>query len=297
MTWLLLAIISYFANAVNAVIDKFLLGKSIPSPIAYTFYVGILSIFVLVLVPFGLEWPGLIQTLVALSVGFVFLISLYAFYVALKENDASHVIPVIGGTTPVVVAILSYLFLGERLENNQLIAFFFLVLGSVLISIKLNNQGRYSAEGLKISFLAAVLLGIFYIMAKYVFSNQPFISGFIWTRLGSFLAALLLLISAGNRKIIFAHNKNLRFRSGGLFVFNKALAGGAFVLLNYAVFLGSATLINAIQGTQFAFLLILTVVISRYYPKVLEEKITRTTLIQKISAIIIIGTGLLMLSF
>jgi drug/metabolite transporter (DMT)-like permease len=297
MTWILLAIIAYFTNAVNAVIDKFLLGKSIPSPVTYTFYVGLLSIFILMFAPFGLVWPGISQFLIALAVGFVFLFSLYAFYTALKKNDASHVVPIIGGVSPIVISILSYIFLGERLGQSQLIAFFFLVLGSILISIKLNDSGKYSIKGLEIAVLAAVLTGIFYVLAKFVFLHQPFLSGFIWTRMGSLLAALLLLIFPKNRKIIFAHSQNLKLKTGGLFVFNKALAGGAFILLNYAVFLGSATLVNAIQGTQFVFLLILAVILSKNYPRVLKEKLTRTILIQKISAIIIIGTGLLMLAF
>ena len=65
---------------------------------------------------------------------------------------------------------------------------------------------------------------------------------------------------------------------------------------NYAIRLGSVTLINALQGTQYLFLLALTSLLSLKFPKILHEKVTTQTITQKIIAIVIISFGLVFLA-
>ena len=57
----------------------------------------------------------------------------------------------------------------------------------------------------------------------------------------------------------------------------------------------SVTIVNAMQGTQYAFLLILTLFLSRYFPSVLKEKASGPILLQKILAIVLISCGLIVL--
>jgi hypothetical protein len=75
------------------------------------------------------------------------------------------------------------------------------------------------------------------------------------------------------------------------------MAACAFLLLNYSIKLGDVALVNAIQGVQYAFLLVLVAVLAKKYPRVLEEKLNRAILAQKIFAIVIIGIGLALLYF
>ena len=76
MTWIIVTAIAYFLTAVNSVLDKYLLNRSIPEPVTYAFYVGIFSIFTLVLTPFGFHWPGLWQFIAAILTGAIFLLAL-----------------------------------------------------------------------------------------------------------------------------------------------------------------------------------------------------------------------------
>ena len=64
-------------------------------------------------------------------------------------------------------------------------------------------------------FLSAVRA--FFVLAKFVFSNQEFISGFVWTRIGSFLAALLLLLIPAARAHYFHTTKTAGAKAGGSF--------------------------------------------------------------------------------
>ena len=65
------------------------------------------------------------------------------------------------------------------------------------------------------------------------------------------------------------YNKN--FLTLIVFTLNKILAASAFLLQSYAISLGSVTAVNALQGTQYVFLLGLTAVVSLWFPKLFHE--------------------------
>lgn len=297
MPWFLIAISGYFLNAVVNVADKFLLGqRPTTKPPVYTFYIGILSIFALVLTPFGLSWPGINQFLIALVAGVLFLLFLLTLFQALDVNEASRVFPVVGGVTPILVLILALVFLGERLSWLQILAFSLLILGGVLIALKKSQAKTGLIKGLKFIILAILFGASSLVLTKYVFTQQGFISGFIWTRVGSFLTALSFLILPNLRQSIFEAGRQAKSGISLLLVSNKALAGVASVLINFSISLGSVSLINAMQGIQYAFLLVLTLILSKKFPQILQEKITKSILIQKILAILLIGAGLVILA-
>ncbi len=306
MSWVFVAIIAYFINAANSVIDKLLLDKNIPNPIAYTFYVGLFSIFGLVFAPFSLVWPGVSQLALNFLVGAVFLCALLAFFIALSKDEVSRIAPIVGAFTPIFVFLLSFLFLGERLFWYQIIAFFFLFAGGILILARrkehhLHNNSafkKYSWRKIEVSILAALLFAIFYVLTKFVFLNQPFISTFVWTRVGSFFAAFFLIIPKGFRQAIFHTTKNVGVGGGGLFIANKFLAGIGFILLNYAISLGSVTLVNALQGVQYISILFLAGVIVRVSPGAIKEEVHHwKCFFQKVAAVLLIGIGLMVLAF
>lgn len=302
MTWLLFAIISYFINAVTAIIDKFLLNKSVPSPVAYTFYVGFLSIFAVILIPFGVVWPGISLAVENMIPGIIFFWAVFLFITAVKKYEVSRVVTMIGGFTPMFSFVLSFFIFHEQLRGFHFLAFIFLVAGSVLISFKrsgIDSTRKKSVFlGMGVSIAAAFTFALYYVLAKIVFSGeQPFVSAFFWSRMGSFLAALAILIIPSWRVLIFGTRKTAGVKGGALFVTNKVLAAGGFILLNYSIKLGNVALINAIQGVQYVFLFGLVIYFAKKHPNVLEEKMTGKIIAQKILAVILIGCGLALIYF
>jgi len=300
MNWIFFAIIAYFLYAVTAITDKFLLKKSIPSPAAYVFYVGILSIFSFVLLPFDFVWGGWQNLTAQLAIGGIFLGAVYLFIVAIKNQEVSRSVTLIGGLTPLFSLVLSFFILGERLEAGQLLAFVLLITGGGLISIKSVGALKKSHTpnfwfSIGVAVAAAGTFALYYVLAKLVFEGQSFISAFAFSRFGSFLAALLFLLAPVYRKEIFATRKTAGAKGGALFVANKITAAVSFIALNYSVSLGSATLVNALQGTQFMFLLGIVIILSKKFPVILKEELNRKVLAQKISAIALIVAGLLVL--
>ncbi len=301
MSWLLVTISFYLILAVVFLVDKYLLTGSIPNPHVYTFYIGFLSISVLIFVPFvGFNIPTSSQIILSLTAGAIFIYALFWFYKSLQLFEASRVVPAITGLVPLFTFLLVYIssFGKEILSPPEIIAFILLVFGSFLITAE---KGKFiNLESLKISAICAFLLSLSFVLLKYVYHVQPFWNGFIWTRIGSFLMALCFFIFTKEvREEVFHKRISFKKKTMGIFIANQAAGGGAAILQNWAISLAPLAyiaVINALQGVQYAFLLIFTTFISLKFPQFLKEEISRKTLFQKISAILLIGAGLVMLS-
>lgn len=291
--WLPIVVIAYFLNAVAAVVDKFLISKKIPNPAVYTFYITIWGLLAVVLAPWGFGWHGWGQFFANMVGGAAFALALLCLFKALFLNDSSRITPFIGGLSPVMVLMLSFLFLGERLGWAQILAFILIVSGTVLISLgHLPGQGK---NGFGLAFLSALLFAISYVISKYVYLHQNFISGFIWMRFGVFLGTLLILIPRANYQAVKEswHVKDIKV--GVLFFFGQIVGALGFILISYAISLTSVTLVNALQSLQYVFLLAMVLILAKWRPQILEEKVRGKILAQKIIAIVLIGGGLYLL--
>ena len=290
-----IATFAYLLFALNGIADKFLLTRAVKHPIAYAFYIGITGPLTLVLAPFGLKLLHPADFLVAIAGGSCFVLALYFLYTATQETTISRLLPIEGGFVPGFTLILAYIILGERLGSMKLVAFGFLVIGAVLIAFKKDANG-WHPQALRNALFAAFLFALSFTLTKYIYDQSNFVSGLIWTRLGFFLASLCFLIPRRNRNYIFNAPKETTAGNKFLYYGTRVTGGLGGLLQNYAIFLGSVTIVNALQGTQYAFLLLLTILLSKYYPKILKERISGPILAQKISAMILISIGLILLT-
>jgi drug/metabolite transporter (DMT)-like permease len=295
-TWIIIAIISYLLFAINGVADKFLLTKAVGNPAVYAFYVGISSVFVLALSPFGLQVIPLPLILLSLASGAAFVCALYFFYSAIKETSISRILPIEGGLVPLFTLIFAYVAGLESLTHVQLAAFGLLVAGSVLVDFKKTEKGWVPLHWHN-ALIAAFFFALSFILTKYVYNETNFISGLIWTRLGLVAAALSIFIfSVKTRKEISAAPHRTTTSNKVLFYVSHIAGAAASFLQNYAISLGSVVIINAMQGVQFVLILMMTIVLSRHFPNIIKEEITKPILVQKIAAIVLISGGLALLS-
>jgi drug/metabolite transporter (DMT)-like permease len=296
MSWITIIILAYFLFAITALLDKYILIGPI-NPKSYVFYIGILGLLVLFLIPFvNFSIPGIYIILLCFLAGSFSIFAIYVLYEGLERFEATRVVPAIGGILPLFTFILVYLFSGGREVLNPLesLAFFLLLLGSILITMEFGK--RVSFQSLKISAAAAFLFSFFFVLAKYVYLLEPFWNGFIWIKIGGVLTAFFFIFFKEVRAGIFSRKK-LAFdkKTGILFLLNQAIGALAFILQNWAVALAGLaylSIINAFQGIQYVFLFIFMIIL----PRVFEEKISLKIILQKVLAIFFIGAGLLILS-
>ncbi len=312
MTWLGIAISAYFILALVNTLDKFLLDNVLPSSRTYTFLVGILGILIFLLAPWFLEWPGYGWLFFYLLVGALFPLALLFFYAALKKGEASKVLLLVGGAVPIFTLLFSLIILNDSFSGRQWLALIFLIVGTVIISwlpekknfwykalevIKANKKRK--KRGILLAVLAAIFFALFFIGSKMGFDNkdQPFFSAFMWIRGGSFVFVMFFLLHFKTRKKINESIRNLNFKKGSIFATNQALAAGGFLLQNYAISLTSVALVNALQGVQYVFIILIGVIATIFYPKFLKENISKSIIVQKIIAVILIAIGLYIIAY
>lgn len=303
MLWLIVIVIAYLLNASATAIDKFLLSKKIPNPAVYAFFISALSVLGVVLIPFGFHSIPFLQIVIALLTGVVFTFAYLFMFKALGENEASRITPFMGGLQPIFVFVLAWIFLGESLGILAIVAFFVLVIGTIILS----RQGGQSAKQQRLSrrsylyaTIATILFAIAYTATKYVYNQDGFITGFVWTRLGTFLGAMLLLAYPKNFMDIIGGLKKpqQQQKTGLLFIIGQGAGALSFILVSYAISISSSVaIINASRGLEYVFLLLILIILSRKFPKVLSEKMTPKIVLQKSLATAFIIVGLILLAF
>lgn len=300
MNWLAITLLAYFLNAIAMVIDKTILKQKINNAFVYTFYVAMLGTFLVVLalpvayfLSLQLVWPGWQQFYISLMAGGAFSLGLIFMYSILKQEDASRVIPVIGGLTPIFVVLLAYLLINETLSRQQLLAFILIIFGAFLISLEFKKGEWQIKKNIWLSLVSAFFFGLSYVLTKDVYNHQPFVSGFIWTRLGALLLAVLPILYRPNFQALLHPPKNKGLQQAKRrFLFGQSCGGASAVLIQYAISIASVSLVQALQGTQYVFIFIITLITSYLFPRFLKEKISRSIIIQKSLAILFIALGI-----
>lgn len=303
MSWLLAVISGHLLSATSIVLSKASLSKGFNNPYVFTFYVGLLGLATLVLIPFGVEIPSAFDIGFDLMAGGFFAAALLCFFIPLQQGETSRVVPLIGGGTPIFSLLFEWLFLDEQLNGNMLWAFAILVIGSVVITYEKSTLAketvqsattRYRLFGLAI--LSALLFAISFGLTKMAFESQPFISGFVWMRIGTFLAGLLIMLSATHRAEIIQAAQNFKHKAGVLYITSQIFGGLGFILINYGITLTSVAIVNALQGVQYVFLLLMVVLGNIKYPNLLKENLGKSSLMLKILGVIIISFGIYLIT-
>lgn len=298
--WLLVTVLSYLFLAIAAFGDKFLISGSITSPKVYSFYVGALSIFVVFLIPFGFYVPPVQQIILALLAGALFMLGLYIYYSLMKEFEISRIAPSIGGFIPILTLLLTFALSKQPLAISQkdILSFILLILGSVLIiTTKLKN---ILGKAFVYSLGTAFYFSIYFVLSKFVYEDLKFVNGFIWIRLGGFLIALFFLFFKEVRKqLSFSPGQGKGIKTTALFLGNQAVGALGSITQSLAISLAPlvfVAFISALQGVQYIFLFLFTVLFSIKLPHLLKEEISKKIIYQKIVSIILIIGGFIILA-
>jgi drug/metabolite transporter (DMT)-like permease len=307
MTWILIGVFSYLISAFVSLLDKFVLKSLIPEPKVYAFYVGVIGILVLFIAPFvGFSIMPVKELALALFAGVFFVFGLFFFYKGFKKYEVSRVVSAVGGLGPIFTFLLIIL-IGKFLKttetsiftSQEFLAFLLLVLGSFLISYELDK--KITSRSFFISVAAAFFFSLNLVLTKNVFLTQPFWNALIWIKIGSFLAGITFIFFKEVKDEVFGYAKSISKKSASVLFLNQGiLSVSAGLLSNWAMFLapiGGVAILNSLQGFQYLFLFVLTLLFSFHLPKFLKEEISPKIILQKIVAIFVIIFGIAFLYF
>ncbi len=300
MTWLLVTILAYFFLAIVSLFDRYFLVGSMPNYKVYAFNVGIVGFLVcLLLVPFGISFSFTNITILGIFIGLIRFFAIFFLAKSIIRSEISRVIPAIGGFIPIFSFILFTIFFPDsRIVNFfQVAAFLLLVFGSVLISLRGKLTDLLSFKGLKYPVLSAFLFALTFFLSKNLYLETSFVNGLFLILFGCGLGAIMFLTFSEVRKNIF--NKNSTQRISILFILGQAFGGMGVFLQQYAIFLakpGQVPLVNALEGTRYAFLLFFVFILAKRFPRILKEEISGKVVFQKAAAILVIALGLAILT-
>jgi len=299
--WLPVALCAYVVLAVVSVLDKYILSNTRTKPVLFVFYSAIFVLPIGLLIPFGVSFPATpMDWIIEAVAGISFALGLWVMYIGILESEISHIGPLIGAAIPFFVLILSGIFLGEELPFQKLLAVFILIAGSLLVSFEKSKKHNGWHMGMLWGILAGLIFAVSHVASKYAYTAYGFYGGFVWTRLWIGVIGVLLLFSPAVRKSIFpgkadkksvaGPKKNIYFVAA-----NKILGVVGVVGVQYAIAIGSVTVVNALAGVQYVFLMIIVALMSKYTPRIFKEDYTRREIAMEIISILLIGIGLALL--
>lgn len=268
-SWLFFAIFAQFLFAVTILIDKHVVVRvaHIGRPIVYTFFISILSGFVVVIAPFGLvSFPSGETLQLSTLYAIVFAGALYFLYSALRVARASDVAPVVGGISIITTLLLAGLLIDGDIHVSVIPPVLLLAGGTALIS-----HFHFSRRAFVYVFLSGLLFGFGVFFAKLVFLEVAFLDGFFWTRTMGVVVALSFLLVPSIRRAIFHGGTHASSEGRALVIGNKIVAGVASILTAYAISLGSVSVVNSLAGLQFVFLFIFALLFANRMPALKEN--------------------------
>lgn len=279
-------------NALIVLIDKHIVTRTVVSnPGVYAFYVGSLSGVALLVAPFGgVHTPDSYTILLSVAMGISFIASIVLLYSALKIAATTDVVPWLAAISTVATFLLGSIFLMENLPKSFIPALVFFVMGMFFV-----GHFRFNVKSFFFIACSGILFGLSAILLKILFSHTSFIDGFFWSRMGNVFGALLLFLLPSCRRGVLYSSKNMTQRAGFLIVFNRILGGLAFLLVVYAISIGSVSLINALSSLQFLFLFVLIFLMRKSMPEQFGHEFRPGHVAHKIFSMLFILVGFFVL--
>ncbi len=220
----------------------------------------------------------IIWLLILTPIGITPLISLYEGFKVGNPSLVGTIASAFGG----LVAILSVIFLGEKLNVAQVISILAIILGLVISSLNLrslNSRQILSDKGIPFALASLLAWGIYYTFVKIPLQNI----GWFWPTYLSYWGFPLVLIFMKIRSIKLVFPKG---RTNQLFMLtNAVLLTIALFSVNYALTIGQSSVVSPISSSYPALFAILA-----YF--VFKDRLTK----QQILGIVITLVGVLSLS-
>jgi drug/metabolite transporter (DMT)-like permease len=293
MTWITASLVVAAALGLVNIIDSHLITKRMPTLWAYLLPVSIIHIVYGLIFLNLYHLPGGVPAFpwfVAIGAAVTRTIAVLLMLYAMRTEEVSRVIPVVN-TYPVFVAILAVPVLGEVLNYLQWLAIFMTVAGAVLISMRWQGQGRGTRLRKTVILLLAssLLFGVSNTATKYAldyftFWNMYSISDLCY-------GTAFFLISARPSFLRELRDMKERGTALKLVAFNETLTLGGYILTFWAISRGPVALVSTIMGTRPCFVFLYALALSRTFPWLLDERLSRRIIILKIVSIALIVGG------
>ena len=292
--WIIVALCSSALFAVVTIIDKRLLDHHLQGvSVLYLWIALVLTGYCLPIILFA-GIPRHVPTeslIMAFASGISIGIGLAAMFIGLKSDEATRAIA-ITQTNPIAVAILAIYFLDETLNVVQWVSIVLIIIGAILISLRKFADHRVflPSRSMPVLLISSIGLGTGFFSAKYALGYLDIWEVFPLQQLGVvFVFTAFALPSVWKNLFISLRKKNTLL----LMIFGEGVLPIIAIILGLlASDLGPISLVSAVLSTRPLFVFIISTFLSTSQWKLMDDKLTKQTLLIKGVSISLIITGI-----
>lgn len=296
MEWFVFAVLASATWALNIVLNKILVDKKFSSPFTYAIFLTSMDTVFIALIylffPVASPFPYL---LLAIFTGAMNMFTFWFFCMSMKSEEISRVSALMQ-MIPIFTVILSAVFLSELLGLRQYLGIVMIVFASMMISYR-RVEGRIKMSG-ALKYIVIFTLGsaIYNIILKFLLGYMDFWTFFFWNLTGIVLTVPFLLSVSRIRKDFLHVVRRIDKR-----IFLVGLGGETLFVLGNIFFLdavstGYVSLVSATMSLEPFFVLLYTIILSIFIPRLLKEEVNKQTVILKFLAIAFMAIALFLIN-
>lgn len=290
MNWVLLSLIAPLFWASSNFVDKYILGRYTKNIFDFVFFSTITSwlFFVGILCFVGvpeLNW----YSLMPIGTG-IMLVYSYGFYgKALEKGDTSSLV-ILFKLVPVVTVILAFVFLGQKLSQNEVLGFVIVLFGATVVSFQKGRGGFIKGFGMII--IAIIIWSVMTLFIDYGLTKMSFWDYLLLDNLGSALAGIPMFIVPSVRRKVLEGIKSASIKKYIWYSGNNILDFFGQMSIKKALALApSAGLVTVVMQIQSFYAILIGVLLTFLMPNIIKEEISASTLVKKFTGAAIMFLG------
>lgn len=291
MTWFLYALLTAVLWSSAAILGKYVVDHEVEDPVAVAVFTGssLFSVLGVISIVLGGSLDSL--PLGSVLVGGLYALTLISFYWGMESEEVSRFSPTIclGG---VFVALLSYVFLGERLPWQAYAGISSVVFGAFLVSVDnplSSVTSLHSSQGFWLGVITALLFSVRDVFVKWFTASVSYWDVLLGLSIGGVFMVLCLVFVRFNE-----------VRSGLGCGAKHLISIGAVVAAGYASYVlsivqGPVSLASAVIRSQSLFVFIGSLGAAYWFPSMFSEEFEVSVVAQKATAVMFVVAGLVLL--
>jgi uncharacterized membrane protein len=303
MLWLTLALFAPLMFAASGFIDKYAVSKIVVngSAGAITILSGIACLLCAVVIAL-LGWHDITSVssrdaLLGLAVGSIEMVGFYFYYKAVKYADAS----LVSALFQLVIVwnyVLALLFLGEQISQLHIIAIGLIGVGAAFVNIQ-SRKGKLHFSwkvfgpivGCTFSIAAAAVL------FKFTALEGNFMATQFYTYVANGLVGFAFLLIPRARRPFIKTIITKPWQALSVSLLNDGVYLLGTMAANFAFLLAPVAIVQAVMGVQSFYMVAMGAWLTRFWPRIIKENVSRTHVLQKVISIAIMIGGMALLAF